>query len=374
MLEPLWSWISTSVMEDDARAYSAGVEAAKLCGKTEELELLVRAFQDRAVQAMQKALAKMARDEKERRRLAGQLGTARALEDVQALISILNSRDALAQLSSQIPPHIKSLSHAALENTKALMDQTVNARSDMFLYALILVMSRLSSPWQLVRLAIRSAGTDVASRIAETPYALAVTVVMAEIERLARELTVDLKSGKDVAVAALLKNVHDAIRGVRSEMDLSGDTPWARQLTHLRAEFSDLLTSEINLIPGRVRRLVRPRPMKDIIPGSRIDQDDVKETEALLGFAVVCRTFAGELAINEVTQRVFHELDQMLDTGTRSLIDLLRSSGDGEKPFRQSQIDAAVRFCAKVFGDEYAATLHKAADVAGHVERKTLRA
>lgn len=365
-LEPLWSWVSTSVMEEDAQAYTAGVEAAMLGGKTEELDLLVRAFQDRAVQAMQKALAKMARDEKERRRLTGQLGTTRALEDVQVLISILNSRDALAQLASHMPPHIKSLSHGALESTKTLMDATLTSRSDMFVYALILVMSRLSAPWQLIRLAIRSAGTDVASRIADTPYALAVTIVMTEIERLARELTTDLKSGRDVAVAALLKNVHDAMRGVRSEMNLSGDTPWARQLAHLRAEVSDLLTSEINLIPGRVRRLVRPRPMKDITPGSVLDEDDVKETEALLGFAAVCRTYAGELAINEVTQRVFHDLHQMLDTGTRSLIDSLRSSGDAEKPFRQSQADAAVRFCAKVFGDDYAATLHKAADVAGH--------
>ena len=137
---------------------------------------------------------------------------------------------------------------------------------------------------------------------------------------------------------------------------------------------SELLTTEINLIPGRVRRLVRPRSMKDITPGSVLDEDDVTETEALLGFAVVCRNYAGELAINEVTQRVFHDLNQMLDTGTRSLIDSLRISGEAERPFRQSQADAAVRFCAKVFGDDYAATLHKAADVAGHGDRKAAKA
>ena len=373
-LEPLWSWISTTVMEGDAQAYSVGVEAALGAGKTDELDLLVRAVQDRAVQAMQRSLAEMARDEKARRRLAGQLGTTRALEDVQALISILHSRDALAHLGSQLPPHIKSLSHGALENVKALIDVTLGSRSDMFLYVLVLVMSRLSAPWQLIRLAIRAAGSDVAARISETPYSLAVTIVLTEIERLVAELTADLKSGRGVAVAALLKNVHDAIRGVRSELNLSGDTPWARQLTHLRSEISDLLTSEINLIPGRVRRLVRPRPMKDITPGSVLDEDDVKETEALLGFAVVCRTYAGELAINEVTQRVFHDLNQMLDTGTRSLIDSLRSTGAAERPFRQSQADAAVRFCAKVFGEEYAATLHKAAELAGHAEHKAAKA
>ena len=37
-----------------------------------------------------------------------------------------------------------------------------------------------------------------------------------------------------------------------------------------------------------------------------------------------------------------------------------------ERAFRQSQVDAAVRFCAKVFGQEYASLLTKAAEVASH--------
>ena len=40
----------------------------------------------------------------------------------------------------------------------------------------------------------------------------------------------------------------------------------------------------------------------------------------------------------------------------------------------QAQVDAAVRFCAKVFGKEYASLLTKAADVASHGERKAARA
>ena len=52
----------------------------------------------------------------------------------------------------------------------------------------------------------------------------------------------------------------------------------------------------------------------------------------------------------------------------------LRNSGDNERAFRQSQVDAAVRFCAKVFGQEYASLLTKAADVASHSERKAARA
>ena len=74
-----------------------------------------------------------------------------------------------------------------------------------------------------------------------------------------------------------------------------------------------------------------------------------------------------------MTLRTFSELQQYLDTGTRTLIDGLRQAGDSDALFRQSQVDAAVRFCAKVFGEEYAALLAKAAEVAANaaIERKT---
>jgi hypothetical protein len=52
----------------------------------------------------------------------------------------------------------------------------------------------------------------------------------------------------------------------------------------------------------------------------------------------------------------------------------LRHAGDADRGFRQSQVDAAVRFCAKVFGREYAALLGKAAEVASAAENKAARA
>jgi hypothetical protein len=75
-----------------------------------------------------------------------------------------------------------------------------------------------------------------------------------------------------------------------------------------------------------------------------------------------------------MTQRALTELRQYLDHGTRTLIEGLRYAGDADRSFRQSQVDAAVRFCAKVFGPEYAALLGKAADVAVGTEKKAARA
>jgi hypothetical protein len=84
-----------------------------------------------------------------------------------------------------------------------------------------------------------------------------------------------------------------------------------------------------------------------------LDPNEVGEVEALVEFVGICRYFASERAINNMTQRVLTELRQYLDHGTRTLLESLRQSGEADCSFRQSQVDAAVRFCVKVFGQEH---------------------
>jgi hypothetical protein len=270
----------------------------------------------------------------------------------------------LTLIGDRLPGQIRDLADAYLENAKALLDSPVVQRAGILPYALILVSSRLAVPWQLIRLAIKAAQSDDVARVAATPYAHAVELVLAEIERMVLELKADLKRGGNAAVTSLLKCIHDAARGLRTELNLAADSPWSRQLAAVRAEISSMLRREIDSVPGRMRRLLRPRPASEIASGALLDPGDVADTEALIELVGVCRNYAGELAISEMTTRCFNELEHYLDTGVRTLIDGLRRAGPADRPFRQSQVDAAVRFCAKVFGQDYASILEKAAEVA----------
>jgi len=363
-LEPIWLWICNSLMSDDAKSYAEHIEQALTSGDSDGAEHHARAFQDRAAKRIGDMLS--GADDRERRRLGVQLGTSRALDDVKALRAVLSARDGLAMLGSQLPGHIETLTGAMLESVKNHIDSPLSLTSEQFLYTLILVMGRLAAPWQLIRLATKAAGGDDAKRIAETPYAVTIDIVLEEVDRTMRELAADLKSGRGIAVSVLVKELHDSLRGLRSEIDMPPESAWGKRLTHLRSEVSKILSGEIELMPGRVRSLIRPRPSKEIAANSALDADEVAETESLIGFVMACRNYASELAINEVTKRTFGELQQILDTGTRTLLDALRGANPGERSFRQSQVDAAVRFCAQVFGKEYASLLAKAAEVASH--------
>jgi hypothetical protein len=369
-LETLWIWIRRDLLPEDAKNLADEVNDALLAGDAPRAEHAVRAFQDKAAAAIEASLAAGAADEKIRRRMLARIGTARASEDATTLKCVLAGRDTLATLAADLPLRIVNLANGGLDECKALIEKISAREGELFLYALLMVMSRLAAPWQVIRFGIKAAGSDIAARVAETHYGVTVTIVLAELERLVGELRNDLRSGRGVAVGVLLKTIHDTARGLRTELDLPVDSGWGRALAAQRAQIADLLRSEIESTAGRVRRLLRPRPSTEIRANSVLDADDVAETEALVGFVGNCRYFAGELALNEMTQRTFSEIQQYLDSGTRALLDGLRHAGDADRSFRQSQVEAAVRFCAKVFGEEYAALLTKAAEVAGAAERR----
>jgi hypothetical protein len=373
-LDALWNWVRRDLLPNDANTMASDVSKAVFDGDQIRAERLTRIFQDRVAAAIEATIDAAAEDGKIRRQILQQIGTPRAAEELAAVKCALKGRDVLASLSARLPLQIGNLANDQLDECKALIEGAAARDGELFLYALLTVMYRMSAPWQLIRLGVRAAGSDTAARVAETNYGVAVNIVLAELERMVAELREDLRTGQGIAVGSLLKTIHDSARGLRTELALPVDSTWGRALAAQRTQISDLLRAEIESMPRRVQRLLKPRPAQEISANSVLDANDIAEVEALVEFVGICRFFAGELAINEMTQRALTELRQYLDHGTRTLIEGLRHAGDADRSFRQSQVDAAVRFCAKVFGPEYAALLGKAADVAGGAERKAARA
>jgi len=382
-LDSIWEWIGRDLMPAEAKALSDDINRALAADDRVKAEQLTRALQDRAIQRIKEAVAAVDGDDKARRRLAVQVGTPRALDDLGTVMRILAIRDVLGDLARRLPEHIRAFERDHVDTVKALLEGAASPRSpegaarraDVFLYGLILVMSRMEAPWQLIRIASRAAESDDTARIAETPFAVAVTIVLSEVEWMVRELRAELKAHH--RVIALLKNLHDAARGLRTELDLSVDSPWSRLLTAIRTEISSLLKAEIDSAPGRVRRLLRPRPTKEIVPGALLDGIDVSDAEMSVELVAGCRHYASELAINEMTMRSYVELREYLESSTKVLLETLRQAGDGDRPFRQSQVDAAVRFCRTMFGADYAGLLAKAAEIAvqaASADRKPVRA
>jgi hypothetical protein len=357
-LDPIWQWIGRDLIPAEAKALGDDINRALLADDKIRAEQVLRALHDRTMLRLRDTLAAAGKDDRAQRRLAIQVGTPRAIEDIATLLHVLEIRDVLTDLAKRLPANIRMFEREVVNQAKLQIDAASSPKSlganaalknELIRCGLIMLMNRMTSPWQLIRIATRAADSDDTARIVETPYAIAVALVLGELEATVSDLRKEFKAGRPVT--SIIKELHDTARGMRTEIDLSTDSAWSRQLAAIRGEVSNLLKPEIDATPGRVRRLLRPPSAKDIAPRSTVDSADVDAVEARVEFVSACRNYAAELALSEVTLRAYTELTQYLETGANVLLDSLRHAGDTDRLFRQSQVDAAIRLCRTIFGN-----------------------
>jgi hypothetical protein len=370
-LAAVWQWLAREgapqqmMICEGAMAQSSGENSP-------DLEMAIRKLQAAAAEAILKIFAPGQGDDKQR--ALARVGPPDVVEDLPSIGAVLKGREALDGLGGRLPANIRTFGDPQIMAVGEALNVPSLQTPQLLPFALSLVMQRLTAPWQIIRIATKLAGSDDEIRVAATPYGAAVTVALHDLSHLATILRMDIRRSHFVNVAENLKILHDGVRGLRTELDLRDGSRWGKQLTAIRADISNALQSEIDSVPGRVRRILRQRADKDITAGAMIDAIDVEETAALIDFVAICRNFAGELAINEVTLRTYSDLQHYVEQSTEALVQSLRGGDAKARSYRQMQVAAAIRFCGILFGNEYAALMSRAAENAATGEHKSSRA
>jgi hypothetical protein len=367
-LGPIWQWIARDLIPDEARRYGEAIVAPLLVGDERAVADICDAFQGVAAARISAALADAADDEAADLRLNAQLGGPRVRADLADIAVILRHRTVLSMLDRRMPAAIRNVGDEQLENLLALLDAPPVRREGLQAFAAALLIGRLANPAHLVRIAVRGGETDIASKLAGGRFAGLIDLVVGEIEAEAAAMPAALREGADVA-AARVKDLHDAIRVLRTDLDLSGENPWTRRLAALRTDLARALGAEVETLPGRIRRILKLRSGAET--GLVLDEVEVSAIEAGLDLLAACRSAAAEIAMNEITLRVYSDIQSFLEGGSTALIDAFRVQAPGDNVYRKRQIQAAVRFTAKVFGTSYASLVAKAADVAAAAEKRT---
>jgi hypothetical protein len=363
-LAQIWNWLARDAISE------AIAEFELVASETDSAsEVTLRKAQVAAAVAIEQITAPAARDADQRS--LSRIGGSRVIEDLRSVGIVLKNREALETFTARIAGNVRNLADSQLVAVQEALNIPALQTPQCLPFALQALRQKMSSPWQIIRLAIAIAGSDDETRVASTPYGVAVTMAINETSDHIAQLREDIARGRLDSLSHRLKVIHDSLRGLRAELDVRNESAWGKRLSAIRAETSNVLKSEIEVVPGRVRRLLRQRSDKDIIAGFQIDPDEVDETAGLIDFVAVCRTYASELAINEVTLRTFSDLQHYTESATEALLESLRASDAKTRPLRQLQVEAAVRFCEILFGSDYASLMRKAADVALTVERKS---
>jgi hypothetical protein len=335
-LHPIWQWLGRDGAPDKVREFETQLARLPSGDNAGQLEALAHKIQAVAADAIFQLTGPGGGDKS---RALARVGPPNVIEDLYSIGAVLGVREAIDALNGKLPRFLRTFGESQIAAVTSALNIPALQTPQMLPFALSMVIQRMTAPWQIIRLAIKMAASD-----------------------------------DEIRVAATLKALHDGVRGLRTELDLRNDSTWGKQLTSIRADISNALQSEIDSVPGRVRRILRQRAEKDIPPGARIDGAEVEETAALIDFVATCRNYASELAINEVTLRTYSDLQQYVERSTESLVQSLRVADHKVRTYRQQQVSAAIRFCELLFGDDYASLMSRAAENALTGERKSSRA
>jgi hypothetical protein len=371
-LASIWQWLVRESIPTPIREFEAGLISLR-GGTAAQTDELVRKLQLAAAEAIDKVINP--EQGVDRQRAMSRVGPPSTVEDLPGVGAVLQNREALETFDSKLSSNLRTFGDSQVNSMIGALNVPALQTAITLPFALTMIMQHLTQPWQIVRLALKVAGSDDEIRVAATPYGVAVTMAIHDIAQLTADLREELKRSHYNNVAEKLKLVHDGVRGLRTELDIRSDSTWGKRLAAIRVDISNALKSEIESVPGRVRRLLRQRPDKDISANSKIDQDEVNESAALIDFVAICRNYASELAINEMTLRTYSELQQYVEKSTETLVQSLRGCDPRVKPFRHMQALAAIRFCEVLFGHDYAQLMRRAVESAMVVaDRKPARA
>lgn len=260
-LPPIWDWIGRDLMASMVRSYLAEMKQFIATGSQHEIEQAVLVFQNKAVKYLEGPLKSTIGMEQARARLVAYGAAKAGLDDLIKMMRALRAREALTKFAEALPAKIDRLDGARLDKTRAALDALAAKSAETVPFALTLVSLRLAVPWQLIRFATKAVESKDAAVIAATPYAMAVGMVLDQLEDRVEVLYGALTDEHLPRAKELLTGIYDTEYQLGVRIDF-GDTPWGRQLDAIMDRVEKLLNTEMTTLPAGLRHVLKSRALK----------------------------------------------------------------------------------------------------------------
>jgi hypothetical protein len=258
-LSPIWDWINLNLLPTMARDYSHNLKRMIAANNPHEIQKIATAFQTKVVKYLESTLVANGGVERIRAGLAIYTSSPAVYNDLTKMVCALGARDALAELNEALPPtKIDKLEGKALGKVLGLLNVFTAKHADATPFALTIVANHLKTPWQLIHLIAKPAkGKDTDD--APAPYAIAVSMVLHQIDDKRAMLRGILKSNRVLVAKEILADVDDTERALRTRSDLLGESDNRRRLDELMAAVDALVAAEVSSLPGNLHHVLGAR-------------------------------------------------------------------------------------------------------------------
>jgi hypothetical protein len=294
-LVPLWEWICRDVLPTMARDYNKAIGDLDATNNSKELLKIASAFQTKIVKVLENTLASSNGTELARANLAQYTGSSTAFDDVVKMLHVLRARDALLKFDAKLPQRLSKFDDGQVARITPLLDSLRKANADAVPFALTLVAKRLKPDWQLIRLATKAAASKNAADIAMTPYAVALTMVLDQLDDKRTALRIALKHNRVIVAKALLTEIYDTEYALQVRIDQFEESNWGLRLRQIMEGISALVEAEVSRFPQEVGHIFAPRRLRNHQSLSgRLSYLGWKGRDLVQDVAAFCRKLIGQ--------------------------------------------------------------------------------
>lgn len=253
-LAPIWSLVTEQLLRSMAADYIAIAKKLISADKQSEVRQMARAFQKKVLISLNGLLGSAEGAACIRDGLMAYTSSHATFDDLKKMLRYLDMQRELEDFGRALARKIARLEGASLARVLGLLSALKAKRVDAVPFALTIVATRLETPWELLSVATVPADDRAAARIAASPFAIAVSMVLDQIEEKHLLLLFALRNNRPVRAKEIVGEIYRIEKALRTQIELKG-SDWARHLDDLMMAVQAAINAEIDSIPGDHRHL-----------------------------------------------------------------------------------------------------------------------
>lgn len=253
-LAPIWSLVTEQLLRSMAADYIANAKKVISADKQSEVRQLAQAFQKKVLTSLNGQLGSAEGAASIRDGLMAYTSSHATFDDLKKMLRYLDMQRELEDFGRALAPKIARLEGASLARVLSLLSALKAKRVDAVPFALTIVAKRLETPWELLSVATVPANDRAAARIAASPFAIAVSMVLDQIEEKHLLLLFALRNNRPVRAKEIVGEIYRIEKAMRTQIELKG-SDWAQHLDELMTAVQAAINAEIDSIPGDHRHL-----------------------------------------------------------------------------------------------------------------------
>jgi hypothetical protein len=258
-LAPIWEWISRDLLPMMARDYNDQMKLLIAANKARELQQTAATFQSKVVKSLEGNLRSREGAERARSKLAFYTASPSAYGDLVKMMGAFRAGEALAKFGAALPQQIPKFDNGQVGKITALLDSLRKQNPDAVPFALAMVAGRLRTPRELMHVATRAARTRNAADVAATPYAIAVSMVLDQIDDKRIALRVALKKNRITIARDVLADINRTEAALRVGIREFDASEWGARMAEIRDAISALVEAEVNRFPDEIGHILELR-------------------------------------------------------------------------------------------------------------------